>query len=402
MERLFVNAGLVTKLEDRPQFMSDYPLDEWLRKLRLRTFGIPLSSFKKAKESIESELNVIVTKMENPGGNKEYIDIQYSTVPMPEIWALGHISGFKDFSFPIGKTYGGEVRSSLKRIPHYLVAGETGGGKSTFIRMMLIVLMANNDDIEMTFIDLKGGMENQLFMGLGRSTLLSEIPDVATKLSELDKLLTQRMSELAAAKCRNIDIFNAKVSNPNARLPRQLIVVDEISELIPTTMSTHKVQLYNINRALNRVARLGRAVGIHLVIGVQKPDAKNLDPTIKANLPGVVCFPVSHFSQSMVVLGNGRGAELNAAVQGRAIWKHGIEEIEVQTPLLTDADVAHAIDELNASWGRKEIDVDAKAKEEIKKATQALSEGVPASDVCLEVEDRVEKRDEDGDLFKGE
>lgn len=376
IERLCLNAGLVTRMKDHPIFIVDVPISEWTRRLRLRTFGIPLSSFKNAKDVIESELNLIVTKMENPKDNKEYIDIHYSTVRMPDIWALGHITKYKDFTFPVGKTYGGDVTTSLKRIPHYLIAGETGGGKSTFIRMLVMVLLANNEDIELVFIDLKGGMENQLFNGLGRATLLCEIPDVALKLSELDKMLTLRMSELAEANCRNIDIFNAKQTNYTKRLSRQLIVVDEISELIPTTMSPNKTQLYAINRTLNRITRLGRAVGFHVVIGVQKPDAKNLDPTIKANLPGIVCFPVNHFTQSMIVLGNGHGADLNAAIQGRAIWKHGIEEIEVQTPLLDDKDVSRAVEDLNNSWGKTKVDVNAKAEAEIEKAEETYRKGI--------------------------
>ena len=95
---------------------------------------------------------------------------------------------------------------------------------------------------------------------------------------------------------------------------------------------------------------MGRAVGISLVIGVQKPDSKNLDVTIKANLSGILCFPVPHFNQSMVVIGNGRAAELNNAYKGRAIWKYGMDQIEVQTPFMEEEEVNAAKKEIANFW----------------------------------------------------
>ncbi len=109
-----------------------------------------------------------------------------------------------------------------------------------------------------------------------------------------------------------------------------------------------------INGTLNKIARMGRAVGINLVVGVQKPDAKNLDPTIKSCLPGVLCFPVSHFSQSTIILGNSRAADLNKEYKGRAIWKHGLDLVEVQAPLLTEEEVINVRNQIERYWAQSD------------------------------------------------
>ena len=353
LNKAFYNAHIETRLKERPQFISDLPIDDSTRRLRLRGRGIPLSTYVGAKGTIESELNVFVAKMENPHGNREIVDIIYTTSELPGFWSLDSLTGYPDFSFPVGKSYRGEVKASLQRIPHYLVAGESGGGKSSFIRMMVTILLANNHELEVYFLDFKEGMENQVFQGFDNITLVDNAQDAAAKMTQLNQILETRMREFKAAKARSLEMYNAGRTKRSERERRIVIVVDEISELMPTLGGKHNSTLNEVNSIINRISRMGRAVGMNLVIGTQKPDAKNLDPTIKANLMGIVCFPVTHFSQSTVILGNSRAAELNAEIRGRAIWKNGSTQIEVQTPFLTEVEVAHARERASKLWGTK-------------------------------------------------
>lgn len=342
LERVFLQAGLKTKLEEFPIFVFDRPLGSTSRKLRLKALGLPVSKFREGKESLESGLNVALSKIENPKGNFEFVDLIYSLDRMPEGWKLDNIWNYKDFSFPIGKSLDGEIKTSLKKIPHFLVAGETGSGKSTFIRAMVSVLALNNPHLRVLFIDMKGGMENQVFQGFDRVELLSEIPQVDDRLSEITTELETRMSLSAKGRFKNIDEYNGKQRDSSNKWERTLIVVDEAAEIVPSVANPEKGRLAKIQSRINRFTRLGRAVGIHVVIDVQKPDHKNLDPTIKANLPGIICFPVSHFSQSVVVLGNSHASDLNAEFPGRGIWKHGSFEIEIQAPFLSQDDLDKA------------------------------------------------------------
>ena len=84
---------------------------------------------------------------------------------------------------------------------------------------------------------------------------------------------------------------------------------------------------------LSRVARQGRSLGIHLVIATQRPDSRALDPQIKANLPGVLCFQMVNDISSITVLGTGRATDL-PPVPGRGIWKASSTTLEIQTPNL--------------------------------------------------------------------
>ena len=350
LDQAFINAGLETKLKERPKFYSDYPIDEFGRKLTLRAGGLPLSSFFTAKDHLESNLNVNITKMENPKNNKEFVDVIYTTDAMPELWVLDNLIAYKDFSFPIGLSHRGEIRANLKDIPHFLVAGESGAGKSTFIRMMLTVLLANNEDVEIYYLDFKSGMENQVFEGFSNMHCVDNVDDASEKMNSIKTILEGRMKSFQLAKSRSLEMYNKSSFRKGSKEKRIVVVVDEISELMPTFKGKANSQMSEVNSALSKISRMGRAVGINLVIGVQKPDAKNLDPTIKANLSGVLCFAVSHFTQSMIVLGNGRGADLNKDYKGRGIWKHGLEFIEVQAPLLSDEEVNDVRRKIEKYW----------------------------------------------------
>jgi S-DNA-T family DNA segregation ATPase FtsK/SpoIIIE len=264
------------------------------------------------------------------------VEIVYSKVDMPTLFKLDSIQAYKEFSFPIGMTWGREITTSLMDIPHFLVAGESGGGKSTFISMMTAVLLATNENLKVIFVDMKGGMQARIFEGVPKVEIASEPSDVATKLGVVLKALDNRMETLRQANARDIDAYNRKTAGQRPQLNRILFIVDEFSELVPKFSSGDRKVLTEINQGILRLARMGRACGIHLVVGIQKPDANNLDPGIKANLPGIICFPVTHFLQSMLILGDGRAADLPSEVKGRAIWKYGIDQIEVQTPYVSE------------------------------------------------------------------
>ena len=113
-----------------------------------------------------------------------------------------------------------------------------------------------------------------------------------------------------------------------------MIVIDEAADLFLSGGGVDVSEIQKARRFLVELARKGRAAGYHLVFATQRPDGKSIDPQIKANLPGVLCFQMPNDASSMTVIGNGRATDL-PAIPGRAIWKSGSELTEVQTPYLS-------------------------------------------------------------------
>lgn len=339
---VFSHAGLKNSLGRFPSFISDYPIDEFTRKLRLGRNGFSKDQFEKAKSSLESNLQVYIDEFRE---SREHgtIDIIYSHSPMPELTHIDDIGKLAPLTFVIGKTRAQQIVASLKEVPHLMIAGQTGGGKSTFLRGLITALFLNNRDFEFTLIDLKGGLEFQTFENLKRVEVVPNVSQAVTALKTLGTLLEDRMALLKTNECKDIDAYLAlppeerklaRGEDGSAPLGRHVLVVDEAAEMFLAGSHADANEIQTARRILSQIARQGRAVGVHLVIATQRPDAKSLDPQVKANLTGVLCFQMLNDASSITVLGVGRATEL-PAIPGRAIWKSGSKMIEVQTPYLS-------------------------------------------------------------------
>ena len=116
-------------------------------------------------------------------------------------------------------------------------------------------------------------------------------------------------------------------------LGRKLVVIDEAAEIFLGGHHATSGELNLARKAVSQIARQGRAVGVHLVVATQRPDAKAIDPQVKTNLTGIVCFQMPNNISSMTVIDSGRATHL-PSVPGRAIWKYGGKVVELQTPRL--------------------------------------------------------------------
>jgi S-DNA-T family DNA segregation ATPase FtsK/SpoIIIE len=301
-------SGLVNSLGKFPGFVFDRPIDDETRMLRLTRANLPRSKFESAQEHLEAGLQVYVDDVRE---NRERgtVDIVYALRPMPEVVDFDQPRDNRAGSFIVGVTRSEKITSNFDDTPHLLVAGQTGGGKSTFLRQLITSVYLRNNDYGFTLIDLKGGLEFQTFEGLPRIKVVSEAKLSAVELASFESELERRYALLKNAGCKDISSYHklrSKEKNAFAKLSRQIIVVDEIAELFLAGGPLSPKESQAARAACSKIARLGRAVGVHFIAGTQRPDARALDTQIKGQLTGKVCFQMGDTASSMVVLSNGR------------------------------------------------------------------------------------------------
>ncbi|MCX6117349.1 MAG: FtsK/SpoIIIE domain-containing protein [Proteobacteria bacterium] len=337
----FQSISLKNSLGQLPQFIKDEPLDAQTRRLRLTKRCLPMERFQAAKSALESSLQIFIDDMKD-NRKSGTIDIIYAKEPMPENILLEEMQ-IKPGSLIVGETRSGPLTTDFNATPHLLVAGQTGGGKSTCIRQWITTLYVSNPSYEFTLIDLKGGLEFQTFENLPRLKVNGSVSLAVDQLCTFEEEIERRMKILKQAEVKDLDGLHQKIAkaiktqgeSPKVQtFYRHIIVVDEAAELFLSGGDVSSKEAQKARVVISKIARQGRAVGLNLIIGTQRPDSNALDSQVKANLIGKICFQMSDQYSSQVVLGNARARDL-PAVAGRAIWQNGMQQIEIQVPYLS-------------------------------------------------------------------
>jgi len=204
-------------------------------------------------------------------------------------------------SFALGENIYGECGAiDIKKMPHGLIAGATGQGKSCAINALIVSLLfkCSPEDLRFILIDPKM-MEFSVYNGIPHLLIDEVILDTDKAIRSLNWAITEmerRMRFLSTSGFRDIDDYNADaVKNGLPKMPRILIVVDEFADL----MSTGKK---NVETSVDRIARLARAAGIHLVLATQRPSVDVISGTIKNNFPTRIACKVTSSFDSKTVL----------------------------------------------------------------------------------------------------
>jgi S-DNA-T family DNA segregation ATPase FtsK/SpoIIIE len=203
-------------------------------------------------------------------------------------------------SICLGRDVSGEpVVADLRAMPHLLIAGATGSGKSVCINSVIACLLCNNtpDDLKLLMVDPKR-VELTNFNGIPHLLVpvVVELERVVGSLKWVTREMDNRYRKLAGAEVRNIEEYNKRASTRGeSRLPYLVVFVDELADLM---MLAHD----EVERALVRIAQMARATGIHLVIATQRPSVDVVTGLIKANFPARISFAVTSQVDSRVVL----------------------------------------------------------------------------------------------------
>lgn len=224
--------------------------------------------------------------------------------PQLESDAYRKARGKSMLAFPLGKGSGGEpVVADLARMPHLLVAGSTGSGKSVFVNSLITSLITRStpEDLRFVMIDPKR-VELTIYNGIPH-LITPVIVDTQKAINALQWMMQQmeeRLEQLAQQGARDIASYNDKVGE-REHMPYLVLIVDELADLMMTSGKA-------VENGLVRLAQMGRATGIHIVVATQRPSVNVITGLIKANFPTRVSFMVTSLVDSRTIL-DGAGAE---------------------------------------------------------------------------------------------
>lgn len=213
-----------------------------------------------------------------------------------------------DLSIIVGIDDNGRlVTADLATAPHLLIAGGTGSGKSMFLHGMILSLLCNHrNDLKLILIDPKR-TEFSYYSGLKNVEYIDRADTANQKFNDLLGVMQDRYTRMKKAGCRDVYEYNRE---PKKRyMPSIVVVVDEFAELMEESRAEGK----KLDLTVSRIAQMGRACGIHLVIATQSPRRDVITGLIKANMPSKLALKVANSTESRVILDHA-GAE---KLQGR-------------------------------------------------------------------------------------
>ena len=227
---------------------------------------------------------------------------------------------------------------TLEDIPHMLVAGFTGSGKSNLINACIASLITKQqpEELRLLLIDLKGGLEFSFYEDLPHLAMdiVTSVTDVSEQLAVVEAMMYSRFDKMRG-KAKTIMQWNSKY--PDNKMPRILCVFDEVASI-----QGHKQRTDEIVGYLQAITRMGRAVGIHIWLCTQRPDVKAIPGAVKINLAARFSGRMPTSSDSVTILGTGDAKDL-PSIPGRMVMRTSADAMIIQTPHITDADIADAL-----------------------------------------------------------
>ena len=211
-------------------------------------------------------------------------------------------------SFAVGKDIGGScIVGNIAKLPHMLIAGTTGSGKSVCMNSIIISLLykASPDDVKLIMVDPKM-VELGIYNGIPH-LLIPVVTDPKKAAGSLQWAVTEMMRRyrsMSDAGVRDLESYNAIIDSQEIEgehLPQVVVIIDELADLM-------LVAAKEVEESICRIAQMGRAAGIHLIIATQRPSADVITGLMKANIPSRIAFAVASAMESRIILDT-QGAE---------------------------------------------------------------------------------------------
>ena len=286
-----------------------------------RNNSIPLQEWEKRQAAIETALGITIVKLTYAKGKSRvlvYAVPAGDDLPEKLEWKDSCLSP-DSFVLTLGKSYTGPVTVNLTHIPHILLGGSTGSGKSVLLKLLL--MQALRKGAEVYIADFKGGVDfPKVWHQKCRMCFAEE--DLCNILDRLVEELERRKSAFKALGCPNIDAYNEIAERP---LQRLIYACDEVAEVLDKTGadSERKKLLSQIESMLSTIARQGRAFGIYLILATQRPDATIIPGQIRNNMDFRVCGRADSVLSQIILDSTDAAEQIPKDAQGRFITGDG-------------------------------------------------------------------------------
>ena len=276
--------------------------------------GVRLSKLTSCADDIALSLGATGVRIAAVPGKISVVGIEVpnravTTVSLREVIDSSEFSKAKSkSSFAVGKDIGGNaIVGNIAKLPHMLIAGTTGSGKSVCMNSIIISLLykASPDDVKLIMVDPKM-VELGIYNGIPH-LLIPVVTDPKKAAGSLQWAVTEMMRRYRAmsdAGVRDLESYNAIVDSQEeegTHLPQVVVIIDELADLM-------LVAAKEVEESICRIAQMGRAAGIHLIIATQRPSADVITGLMKANIPSRIAFAVASAMESRIILDT-QGAE---------------------------------------------------------------------------------------------
>jgi S-DNA-T family DNA segregation ATPase FtsK/SpoIIIE len=329
--------------------------------------GVKISKIKNLEDDIALSLAALGIRIIAPIPGKGTIGIEVpnknkTLVTAKNVFATEKFQNTQyDLPIILGRTISNEVyMADLTRMPHLLVAGATGQGKSVGINVILtsLIYKKHPSQLKLILVDPKK-VELTLYNKLERH-FLAELPgseepiitdtkQVVYTMHSLCIEMDNRYNLLKDAQCRNLKEYNDKFikrrlnpQNGHRYLPYIVVVVDELADLMLT-------QGKEIEAPIARIAQMARAIGIHLVLATQRPDMKVITGTIKVNFPARISYKVVSITDSRIILDAGGANQLVG--MGDMLLSINSDIIRLQSPFIDTKEVERICEYVGSQRG---------------------------------------------------
>ena len=350
--------------------------------------GVKVSKITNLADDIKLNLAAADIRIEAPIPGKAAVGIEVPNKENSAVMFRELIEGkeFKEhgsnLAFAVGKDIGGQVVvTDIAKMPHLLIAGATGSGKSVCINtlIMSILYKAHPDDVKLIMVDPKV-VELSVYNGIPHLLIpvVTDPKKASAALNWAVMEMTDRYNRFAEIGVRDIKGYNTKIEKVEEyndekfqKMPQIVIIVDELADLMMVAPG-------EVEDAICRLAQMARAAGIHLIIATQRPSVNVITGLIKANVPSRIAFSVSSAIDSRTII-DSSGAEKLLGKGDMLFFPSGYPKpVRIQGAFVSDKEVSEVVEYLSSQQSKPSYNEDITNK--ITSAPSSEGATAPAND----------------------